>query len=185
MQKGFLLSRWWQFFEYDLMFLETLSTRNAPIFSWESLSRSVIIDLGSPWNPGKCVLWLCVQYQVIVARQRRCCGQGLGYTLWVKRSDPCGWLKKIITQRLKEKNTMMSIIEVWNRDVCFSTRFFAPFKMLDIFVELNQKSGCRRKDCGSSLIPRLKVLALSMLQKREFDSVTKWMCVSFQVEDNV
>lgn len=101
MQKGFLLSRWWQFFEYDLVFLETLSTRNAPIFSWESLSRSVIIDLGSSWNPGKCVLWLCVQYQVIVARQRRCCGQGLGYTLWGKRSDPCGWLKEIITQGLK------------------------------------------------------------------------------------
>lgn len=42
------------------MFLEPISKKKAPVISWESLSRSIIIDLGSkdPKNPGSCELWL-------------------------------------------------------------------------------------------------------------------------------
>lgn len=35
------------FLRFDLGFLEALTTKTALLISWESLSRSVIIDLGS------------------------------------------------------------------------------------------------------------------------------------------
>ena len=35
------------FSEFHLVFLEDLGRRKAPVISWESLSRSLIIDLGS------------------------------------------------------------------------------------------------------------------------------------------
>lgn len=44
--------------KFDLVFLESVSTKKAPVNSWESLSRSVIIDLGNPRNPGSWDLWV-------------------------------------------------------------------------------------------------------------------------------
>ena len=117
-------------FLVNVVFLKPLRTQKAAVISWETLSRSVMIDLGSKGlrNPGICELWAskypipgyCGKTAEMLWSKARLISLGEGqWSLWLTEGT--------ITGRAKEASraNMMRIIKSWNRDVCFSTKCFA------------------------------------------------------------
>lgn len=122
-------------------FWNLLSTKKTPISSWESLSRSVVIDLGNPRYPGSWELWVN-KYSV-----PGYCGE-TAEMLW--RWAGFELKKQLLEDFFQTKHVWKNFYndehyKRWNGDACFSTKCFAQFGMWHISVNLKQKRGKQTK----------------------------------------